>query len=99
MSNIGGLREAGVSQPAIARGHNSISAMRRQKNMEFFDVMLALVGFFIWNTRKLSVRYLFGIKAGIIVELRGLFKASGSKLYRQGTPVHGIITRSRACPR
>ncbi|MDO8291760.1 MAG: hypothetical protein Q7T29_02655 [Gallionella sp.] len=88
-----------MSQPAIAKGHNSTSAMRRQDEAKFFDVMLALVGFFIWNTRKLSVRYLFGIKAGIIVELRGLFKASGSKLYRQGTPVHGIIARSRACPR
>jgi len=49
-----------VSQPAIAKGHNSTSAMRRQENMEFFDVMLSLVGFFILSTRKLSVGYLFG---------------------------------------
>ena len=60
MSNTGGLREGGVSQPAIAKGHNSTSAMRRQEEAKFFDVMLSSIGFFIWSARKLSVGYLFG---------------------------------------
>jgi len=55
--------------------------MRQQEKPVFFGIMFFVVGFFIGNTRELSVNLPARQRAGIIVELHGLFKAADLAKY------------------